>query len=218
MAELPELPGFEVDESAKTPPRGKALPAAAIHVPTPPAIEEAEPMANEVQDSVEEVLQQSSAQALKLSHLEDLVATLTQNLNDVRDEMHAGFVDVRAATEQSVQGALRAGSGSLGEGHRPMLTQNMELLEEQLVGVVRKQTLLVTVGVIQTLLMAATLVGVIVVRATLLQAPPPPPPAPPVQTEIAPTPDPVTTETAMPAAENDDHKPKDAKKKKTRRH
>jgi len=111
-----------------------------------------------VQDSVEEVLQQTSAQTLQLSHLEDVLAALNQTLTDLQDEMHAGFTEIRAVTE-----SVGAGEGSrrteIAGGES--FTQRIEFLEEQTVETNKKQGLVTILAIAQGVLLIILLVVVL---------------------------------------------------------
>jgi hypothetical protein len=107
-----------------------------------------------VQDSVEEVLQQTSAQTLQLSRLEDIVATLNQTLTDLQDEMHAGFAEIRAISDSA---ARRPTEGAGGES----MTQRLDFVEAQTVSTNSRQRLITALAIGQGLLLIILLVLVL---------------------------------------------------------
>ncbi len=82
-------PGAPIPKPGSAP--SEAAPKPVPAPGAPPVNQSPESEVGPVQDSVEEVLQQSADQALRLSHLEDILTALNQTLTDIRDEMHAGF-------------------------------------------------------------------------------------------------------------------------------
>jgi hypothetical protein len=239
MAELPAVPNLDPNAPAVEPapvtapetpaPAHKAVtdpvirgrPAAAsdkgarpVAAPVkPPASPPPDGPPSEVQDSVEEVLQHTSAQTLKLSHLEDVLAALNRTLTDLQDEMHAGFSELRAVTEQSVANAV-GGRETAIRADRAPAAQNLELIEEQVVMFGKRQNLVLIIGAVQALLLAVTLIAVLTSRPS---APMPEP----IETTtpsaaVSPTPAPPIGESLEPAGTNDDGKHKESKKKKGR--
>lgn len=142
----PSKVGTQPTPAASVP---KAVPA-----PTkPPALD------GIVQDSVEEVLQQTSAQTLQLSHLEDILSALNQTLTDLQDEMHAGFAEIRAVTESVGSGeGMRRTEVAGGES----LTQRIEFVEEQAMQTNKKQGLLTALAIGQGVLLIILLIVVLV--------------------------------------------------------
>ncbi len=100
-------------------------------------------------DSVEEVLQATSEQALRLAHLEDLLQGVQQTVTDLRDEMHAGFVELRAVAEKK--------TGKPGEGTREILSDRLDGVEAQTSRAGSRTALLLTVAVLQAVLTAVVL-------------------------------------------------------------
>ncbi|MBI3179456.1 MAG: hypothetical protein HYZ27_07320 [Deltaproteobacteria bacterium] len=100
-------------------------------------------------DSVEEVLQAASEQALRLSHLEDLLKGVEQTVADLRDEMHAGFVELRVVGEKR--------AAKPGEGTREILSDRLDGVEAQATRAGARTALLLGVAVIQAVLTAIVL-------------------------------------------------------------
>jgi hypothetical protein len=111
-----------------------------------------------VQDSVEEVLQQTSAQTLQLSHLEDILHALNQTLTDLQDEMHAGFAEVRAVAEST---ADQSGSRSTDASAKDDLSERLGFVEEQALQANKRQSLLTIIAIAQAILLVAVLIAVI---------------------------------------------------------
>jgi hypothetical protein len=199
--------------------KARAAPAPEKTVVTPPAppadTDDAAAAApgSEVQDSVEEVLQHTSAQTLKLSHLEDVLAALNRTLGDLQDEMHAGFAELRAVLESSVTNAL--GNRETAIREKQPVTQSLEALEEQQLAVKKRQNLVLVIGALQALLLVVALVALFTSRAEV-----------PRRETIEPTPPaastPLTTSPLGDVEEpaglpGDEAKHRDAKKKKGRK-
>ncbi|MFC1611900.1 hypothetical protein ACFL6C_13135 [Myxococcota bacterium] len=109
---------------------------------------------NAVQDSVEEVLQQTSAQTLQLSHLEDILNALNQTLGDLQDEMHAGFAEIRAVTEATAEGQPR-------QAGRESLTVRFDFVEEQAIQANKRQSLLTMIAIGQAVLLVIVLIVIL---------------------------------------------------------
>ena len=185
--------------------------------PPPPPAEPPEATPNDVQDSVEEVLQHTSAQTLKLSHLEDVLTALNRTLTDLQDEMHAGFSELRAVTEQSATNALGNRETAI-RGDREPATQNSELIEDQVLLVGKRQSLLLIIALVQALLLAVTLVAILTLRSSTPVLAPLEPitPATTVAPAIAAPPAGEPLESSSGPGEETKHK--DIKKKKGRHH
>jgi hypothetical protein len=108
-----------------------------------------------VQDSVEEVLQQTSEQTLRLSHLEDILQALNQTLTDLRDEMHAGFAELRVVTEGEGAGS-RPTEATFGSS----VTDRLDIVEEQVTQAARRQSVIIGVAVVQVVLLVIALLFV----------------------------------------------------------
>lgn len=106
-----------------------------------------------VQDSVEEVLQQTSEQTLRLCHLEDTLEALKQELTDLSDEMHAGFSELRAVAEAQTGAATRPTEASIGSS----VTERIDYIEDQVSQSVKRQTVIIGVAVTQAVLLVIAL-------------------------------------------------------------
>src|SRR5213594_3179213 len=117
MVDLPQVPNLD--------PRAKAAPPASSasqsHAAPPAASRTTASAPAAVQDSVEEVLQASSEQALRLSHLEDVLNTIQQSVADLREEMLSGLVELRAVSERQ--------KPRTGEGTREILSDRLDGVE-----------------------------------------------------------------------------------------
>ncbi|OGQ84175.1 MAG: hypothetical protein A2289_10610 [Deltaproteobacteria bacterium RIFOXYA12_FULL_58_15] len=123
-----------------------------------------------VVDSVEEVLQQSSEQTLRLAHLEDAVNALAQTFSDFQDEMHAGFAEVRAVTEATAAQQPVA----VGMSGRESLTERLDFVEEQASQGNKRQGLLTVLAILQTILLIAMLAIVLMAKNKPTTELPPP--------------------------------------------
>jgi hypothetical protein len=74
-----------------------------------------------VDESVAEMLAQSSEQTLQLVRMEDALSHLTETLDDLREEMHAGFAEIRA---------LVSSAGAVSNAPDPMLSARLDAIEE----------------------------------------------------------------------------------------
>jgi hypothetical protein len=146
MSGLPPLPTMNPAAPAPTAP---AAPPAPTPVAAQPVVE-AQPITEAVPISdaapaMEEVLEQSSDQLLRLIHIEDMLKELTGTVSDTREEMQAGFVQAGAAAPKAA--APKSGDANLG----PRLDE----LEVQVGRALRKQGALMLLGVVQLVAVAA---------------------------------------------------------------
>jgi hypothetical protein len=111
-----------------------------------------------VEDSVEEVLQQTSAQTLQLSRLEDNLAALNQTLTDLQEEMHAGFAEIRAISESA---ANREGERATQIAGGESMTQRLDFVEAQAISTNNRQRLITALAIGQGLLLIMLLILVL---------------------------------------------------------
>ncbi len=200
MGGLPPVPNMDPNPA---PSAGEAdLPAPVGDVETsapkpvpapraPPSKEITEDDPAPIQDSVEEVLHQSTDQALRLSHLEDILTEVNQTLTDIRDEMHAGFAEIRAVIEE---GGGAAGQRPTEATFQSSLTELLDVVEERAVQGNKRHVTLMVAAAVQAILLLVTLAVVLLTRDSDESSLPPPSymssgeqPADPLQT-IAPPP------------------------------
>lgn len=169
MAELPPVPRFDHDsaddpievaddaivESTKTSGAGAPMPVSSGE--------------HALGESVEEVLHHTSEQALRLAHLEDGFKELHRSLDDLREEMHAGFGDIRLRVEQGRQAMFRvesaqADSASAGNER---ITGRLEAVDEQVTRQHRRQSLLIFIAVLQGAMLAGAIALIAMLRVEL---------------------------------------------------
>lgn len=212
MAELPPVPNLDLDidtDSFNEPtasrtrpaeplaPKVSAQPAVAARpaaqsvpreIPNEPIVPPTPPMAEILNDSVSEVLQQSTDQMLRLARLEEGIHHAKQAVNEAREETLSGLIELRSFTEQ----LLKTQPAPVVQPD-PALAHRLEHVEEQantVTGRVSTLTILVAVNMLLG-------IGALVLIWMVLQKEPPaapPPPAPVVTAPPAPLASPISEE------------------------
>ncbi len=145
-------------------------------------------------DSIEEVLQQSSEQTLKLTHIDEGVRKLEQTVSDLGDTLQAGLLEVRNLAAQKPQTPAAIASGD-DAAYRQAVIERLDQLEEHVSQANRKLGILtVLTGVTVLLALVTALVAFNVIKVRKPEPPitytPPPPaavaPAPPPAKESPP--------------------------------
>lgn len=131
-----------------TPPGGGAEQAqAAAHVQAVAQVQAV------LSDSVEEVLEQTSHQAVKLARLEERLQQVNKGLEDSREEMQAGIVELRSLMTQV--GALaqqaQAGATKTQGAVESALVHRLDGVEEASHRVASRQSLVMTLVLVQLL-------------------------------------------------------------------
>lgn len=143
----------------------------------------------EIIDPLDEVIQQISEQALRMSHLDETVRGVGQSVFDLNEAMQAGFAEVRA----------RADTASASAAPPTGLTERLDVIEEQQGRLASRQRwimlLLVLLLGAAGLLTAATL-------GLLRQLRDSDAPAAPVSVAAPATPTPVIPQAAAPSPDN----------------
>lgn len=121
-------------------------------------------------ESVDEMLSQATEQTLALVRLEETISALVETLSDVREEMHAGFTEVREAVA----------AGQAAPRTDPNLASRIDELDEVNQRGFKKLRGLMVVTLLVCLLLAGGLAASFMSPMTLAglaKAPPPPPAA-----------------------------------------
>jgi hypothetical protein len=105
------------------------------------------------QDSIEEVLQQSSEQTLKLTHIDEGVKELKQEVADLGDTLQAGLLEVRNLTASKASPAAQAASGDE-VTYRQSVIERLEELERGSQNSARKLGVLMIVSTLSLGMMA----------------------------------------------------------------
>jgi len=169
MAELPEIPNLDLgaptanhqvpaEAVAKKPPAPTAAkapakpaakaPAEAVASPAPDV-----PMEIKEPEPLDEVLQQSTELAVHLAHLEELINGISSQHNDLQDEMHAGFAEMRAVAGSTTEIDKKDKvAGAEQELWRQAMAERLDLVEENGRRVVSRATVGLMLAVVQSLL------------------------------------------------------------------
>ncbi len=148
-------------------------------------------------DPLEEVLEQSSQQTLKLSHLDEGLRTLHKAVDDLSETMQAGFVELRqVAAQKPTAPAPAFDSAALGLPSN--LGARLDELEVAVAAQGKKQGLLLGLVAVQLVVcLVLALVAFGVIKGGAQPEPPPPVVAPPV---VQPPPAPAVVKPAEPEA------------------
>lgn len=159
MVDLPRVPSLDLDghpDEAIPIVEPEVVPKPTVRRATgpamaPPPTEPSKATGGVVAESVDEVLQQSTEQAIKLAHLQDLVSGVAAQQEDLREELHAGVSELRELIERTAtaRSAASAGGPSLDSAAGERLDQ-LEAHGQSLKG---RQLLLVSLMVIQLALL-----------------------------------------------------------------
>jgi hypothetical protein len=154
MVELPEVPNLD-PKGPSTPQRPAASAKASASPASAPQKPGPEPKGPEVLD---EVLEQSTELAVHITHIEELINALRSSHDDLREEMHAGFAEMRANTEAAgADGKKESVAGAEQELWRQGLNERLDLVEEQGRRAAAKGNLGVILAIAQTILIVVLL-------------------------------------------------------------
>jgi hypothetical protein len=151
-------------------------------------------MSDAHQDSIEEVLQQSSEQTLKLNHIDEAVKQLTQTVSDLGDTLQTGLLEVRnlAAQKPQTPAAIATGDDAT---YKQAVIERLDELERTAHASARKLMLFGVIVTVQLVLLLVVLFRAPARQtepapaATIQAAPTPPAPEPALQAKPPPPPE-----------------------------
>jgi len=158
---------------------------------------------SEVVDPLDEVLQHTSEQTLRIGHVDESVGEVKQGLADLSDVMQAGLTEIRtavamagAATEALAQGRSAAGGGApvSDDAWRHSLSERLDELEASSKASAKTHTIVLAVGAVQLVL----LLVLMLVALGVLRTPAGGQPAAPVN--VMPSASAILSPTLLPAA------------------
>jgi len=155
-------------------------------------------------ESVDEILNQTSEQMLQLAKLEDRLKDVVTNLDELTEQVVTGFVEMKQAGASGSTGAAIQGDENAGR---------FAELELQVDKVARQHTQLLILALVQVLLVG--LLGIWLLASSA--ATPPPPPAVPTASSVSPPPTPASPVDAAASSDSDKTPAPKAKTRKKKR-
>lgn len=143
---------------------GPSAPPTKLRAP-PPAIEAVAPAP--ALENLDEMLHHTSEQTVRLLNLEERFREIGKNLEDLREEMHAGFTEMRQLVEQARQAMFRVESqhANSATASPERLTARLDAIEEHGQRFDRRHKLLLGLAAGQALLLAVAVAFIALVRA-----------------------------------------------------
>jgi hypothetical protein len=187
MVDFPSVPRLDLDEApttaSKLPLRPLAVPVREVVVEAAELVEVAaqpEPLDSvataassaRAEESVEEVLHQTAEQTVRLSHVEERVKDLNRGFDDLREELLAGFSEMRGIVEQGRQAMFRVEStqAETSSAMQQRITVRLEAVEEQTTKTHKRQSIMLALVVGQAVMLAVLLWVVLGLRGPLDEA------------------------------------------------